>query len=198
MAGEASAASVIEQTKADSLSKRITTATGVSDFTELTDRLTRLGPVKDIERTKAFVDTMGGLRNLTTIQALVQAVGGPDSVSAALAKLRQKEGFGTPPCSYTLTNDGKKVPIDIASVRANDSTITLLRRTPTFDSLLTRLGLSFATGSALNLSEFRRSFARLPELEPNCRYSIQFLEQTRYIDARDSANAVFRLDHVRR
>ena len=198
MAGEASAASLTKQNNADILAKRLSNATGVSDLTELTDRLTRLGPVKDIEQTKAYVDSTGGLRNLQAIQELVRAVGGLDSLSSALVKLRRQEGFGTPPCRYTLAPDGKKVPTRIATVRATDSTITLTRRTAAFDSLLTQLGLSVSTGTTFHLGEFRRNFSRLPELEPNCRFWIDFIEDTKYVDARDSAAAVFRLNRVRR
>lgn len=197
MAGDASAATVTKNNEEAFAVKRIVGATGVSDLTELTDRLTRLGPIKDIEQTKAYVDSTGGLVKLQEIQALVRAAGGLDSLSVAMVKLRRQEGYGKPPCRFVMGSDGRKSPTDIARARATDSTISLITRFPAFDSLVTKLGIVLPPGGVFTLSEFRREFARIPEMEPNCRYWIEFVEQTRYVDARDSAYTAFSLHRVR-
>lgn len=196
-AGDASAAAVTKQNDQALAVKRIAGATGVSDLTELTDRLTRLGPIKDIEQTKAYVDSIGGLGKLQEIQALVRAAGGIDSLAAALVKLRRQEGYGKPPCRFVMAPDGRKSPIDIARARATDSTISLVTRFPPFDSLVTRLGIVLPPGGVFTLGEFRRDFARVSDIEPDCRFWIEFVEQTRYVDARDSAYVAFSLHRVR-
>lgn len=160
-------------------------ATGISDLTELTDRLTRLGPVKDVEATVDFVREAGGLAEIERSQLLIKEAGGFDSVAVVLAKLR-KEGYGVPPCRYTLRGDGQKIPVMVASVSATDSLITFLTRTPVLDTIMDRLGLSFAAVQSLPLRDFRRVFAPLARQYPDCRFHVTFIEQTRYVDARDA------------
>lgn len=197
MAGEASAAALGKEKDSERMIARIRKASGVSDLMELTDRLTRLGPVREVERSIETVRRVGGADQVTKIDSLVRAAGGIDSLLTALTKMHQQEGFGKPPCRYTVDADGRKEPVKIAGVRATDSTITLMYRTPVFDSIVSKYGIVVPDNGAFTLREFRRSFESLPEREPNCRYSIEFNEQTRFVDARDAAGAGLRLSFVR-
>lgn len=184
---EANAAEEEAQRRVEALAM----ATGVSDLTELTDRLSRLGPVKDLEAMAVLVQQAGGVAQVQRGQNLIQSSGGVDSIETAIAKLR-REGYGIPPCVYTRAPNGDMISTRIATVRATDATISFESRTPVLDSILRSLGLSFSEVQTLTLRDFRRTFQPVVQRNPGCRYSITLIEDTRYVDARDSANKVFR------
>lgn len=166
-------------------------AAGVSNITELTNVLTKLAPVKDIEPIVTSVRNVGGLPALVRIDSLIQSVGGIDSAVAILARARRGEGYGKPPCLFTLAAKGRKVPRLVATVWGSDSTITFTALTGALDTLLTELNLSYASVDTLSLLEFRQAFAKLPTLRTDCRYWIGFIERTPYVYARDAVNAGF-------
>lgn len=198
LAAPAFAEATSSQEEATMTAEALAAATGISDLTELTDRLTRLGPVKDLETTVNVVRKAGGLAEVQRTQLLIKEAGGFDSVAAVLAKLR-REGFGVPPCRYTLRADGQKIPTVVATVSATDTSVTFVARTPVLDTIVARLAVSFAAVESLPLREFRRVFSPLVRQYPDCRFHIRFIEQTRYVDARDAVSgAGFRLNIVRR
>lgn len=168
--------------------KRLVESTGVSDLTELTDLLTRLGPVRELAKQK---------RDFAQLDSLVAATGGIDSVRRAIARLRQAEGYGKPPCRYS-TDGTRKIPTDVATLEGGDSTIKIVATTPVFDSIASSLGQSLPAGAILGFTEFRKAVAGVVQREPSCRFFVEFRERTRFVDARDAAASAFRLNFDRR
>ena len=171
---------------------KVREATGISDLTELTDRLTRLGPIANAEEAVRLVTEVGGTVAARRLVETTVAAGGDDSVIARLNRLQQREGAGKPFCLFTETPRGKESVL-LATVVADDSTITFRQETPALRALLERLGQEFSEVESLALKEFRRTFERVLLIEPNCLYTIEFIERTRYVDARDAARGLFYL-----
>lgn len=167
--------------------KRLRAATGVSDLTELTDRLTRLGPVRDVERAVAAVAAAGGALQVERAVETVKAAGGPDSVLARIERLKAKEGAGLPHC--LKDNAGAAVPV--ATLVATDSNLTMLSKTPAMDDVLKKIGARYEDVRVLPFPQFRRVFLRLKEVTPECRYTVYFQERTRYVYARDAISGIF-------
>lgn len=165
-------------------------ATGISDLTELTDRLTRLGPLSKAQEARQIVAQAGGPEAARRSLSTVSAAGGSDSVAARLERLQQREGAGKPHCLYQETARGKEA-IVLATVVGTDSTLAFERETPHLQAVLTRMGRTFDDVRLLRLEEFRRIFAQLVRLEPSCLYTIDFIERTRFVDARDAARGLF-------
>ena len=175
----------------------ISKAAGVSDLTELTDALTRLGPIRDALKDVETVKRAGGAAQVARVTQLVSAEGGYDSVTASLARLRKKEGYGKPPCEFVVDKNGNRTATDIGVIQANDSVITFVRPTAPLDSLLDALHLSFDEVRSLGLKAFQGKFAPVVALRPDCRYFIRFEEHTRFVDARDAAQKGFGLHIVK-
>jgi hypothetical protein len=179
-----------EQTKwvvvADSLRK----ATGVSDLTVLTDRLTRLGPLRNAEEATRLVKQVGGLVAARKALATVGKAGGSDTVAARLERLLQREGAGKPHCLFNESR-GVREAVVLASVIATDSTLSFERETAHLSSVLASIGRNFDEVRVLRLREFRQSFERLRAVQPSCMYTIDFVERTRYVDARDAVRGIF-------
>lgn len=183
-----------EQLRAKAAIDSLVRASGTSDLTELTDKLTRLGPLRDAGELAAFVKAAGGLPELQRNDSLLARAGGRDSVAAALARLERIEGgLGKPPCLYAMRAN-RKVVIPLATVTASDSAVRFTSRTERLDSVLHMLGRSFESVQELSLVGFHRAFAPLVVKQPACRYSLTFIEHTRYVDARDAARSVFYLN----
>lgn len=170
----------------DSLRK----ATGISDLTVLTDRLTRLAPLKVAEEAVGLVRKAGGIEEARRALRTVAVAGGTDSVAARLNRLQQREGAGKPHCLFVETK-GRKEAVPIATVIGTDSTLSFERETPELASVLASVGTDFAHVRVLGPREFRRVFARVLEARPECLYTIDFVERTRYVDARDAARGIF-------
>jgi hypothetical protein len=175
----------------------ISKAAGVSDLTELTDDLTRLGPIRNAMTSVEVVKHSGGSVQVARTAKFVEAAGGYDSLFRTITRLRKQNGFGAPPCLFVLDKHGKQIPTEIAVVQANDSEISFLGRTPVLDTLLGELHLSFNDVRSLTFGAFRDKFSTLRALQPGCLYSIRFEEHTRFVDARDAAQTAFRLDRVK-
>lgn len=169
-------------------------ASGFSNITELLDYLTKLAPVTEFKGIADFLSTAGGMNKAKEAVNAVQAAGGPEKVKTSLEKLRRyEEGTGKPPCLYEVVGD-KKVAKPIATVIAEDSTIRFESNTPALEDALRLLGRSFESVKSLPLAEFSRTFAPLIQQQPNCRYTLRFVEATRFVDARDAARFAFYLN----
>jgi len=152
----------------------LSAATGVSNITELTDKLTRLGPIKEIE----------------AAVTAVHEIGGRDSLRAGFERLRKHEGQDLPPCLYEL-KDGVRTVTPLATVIAADSTISFDASTPQLEEVLDRLGITYEAVAVLSLAAFRSTFDALLRLRPDCRYTMTVIEQTKYVAARDAIGASF-------
>lgn len=179
-----------EQKVAAAAVDSIRRATGVSDLTELTDRLTRLGPLAKAEVVAQLVAHAGGADEARKSLEMVAESGGRDSVMARLERLQRREGAGKPHCLYRETGDGREA-IALATAVGTDSTITFERETPQLQAVLASIGREFSDVRMLRLRDFRRTFGRLVEVQPSCLYTIEFIERTRYVDARDAARGLF-------
>jgi hypothetical protein len=168
-------------------------AAGVSNLTELTDLLTKLAPIRDLQGTADFIARAGGVEKVMSKVAMVDHAGGAESLEGKLEKLRKlEEGTGRPPCLYDEV-DGKKIVRPLAVVVASDTHITFQQTNPELEKVLAMLGREFATVRELPLAEFRKAFSMLVTKKPECRYTLSFREQTRFVDARDAARFAFYL-----
>jgi hypothetical protein len=212
----AKAGSEKEQRRQDKESEavqRLLKASGVSNITELTDELTKLAPLKELKGTADFIaraggvaaankilDTtkqVGGVDQLRTVvqdakvmHGLVERVGGIDKIDAIVKKY--EEGSGKPPCLFDMAN-GKKSVRSLATVVADDSTITFERTNPDLEAVLAALGTSYSAVQHLTFSEFSGTFANLTKIKPECRYTLHMVEQTDLVHARDAARFAFYL-----
>jgi hypothetical protein len=182
-----------EKAKQDKQVEQLTRATGISNLTELTDLLTKMAPLQDLRGTADFIARAGGTDKLRGTVALVDEAGGADSIERKLERLRKlEEGTGKPPCLYDEIS-GKKVVRSLAVVVATDSHITFQETTPALEQVLSLLGHKFSAVRVLPLAEFRKKFTALITKKPECRYTLTFREQTRFVDARDAARFAFYL-----
>jgi len=182
-----------ERAKREKQVEEVTRAAGVSNLTELTDLLTKLAPIRDLQGTADFIARAGGAEKVISKVALVDDAGGAENLERKLEKLRKlEEGTGRPPCLYDEV-DGKKIVRPLATVVANDTHITFQQTSPELEKVLSMLGREFATVRELPLGEFRKTFSALVTKKPECRYTLTFREKTRFVDARDAARFAFYL-----
>jgi hypothetical protein len=181
-----------EQKEWSAFASRLRTATGISDLTVLTDRLTRLGPLKNAEEALQVVKQVGGPSEAGKAIAMVVKSGGSDTVRARLERLRQREGAGKPHCLLSEV-EGKPRATAIATVMATDSTISFEKETPELRSVLSSIQRTYEDVRSLGLRDFARTFEPVLGIHPECLYTLEFIERTRYIDARDAARGVFYL-----
>lgn len=201
-----------DQEKIEALVK----ANGVSNLTELTDELTKLAPIKELKGTADFISKAGGMEEARKIAQLaadagganqlvlqisdakrvnevVAAAGGSESIVAKLEKLRKfEEGSGKPPCLYTVSGD-KKTSKTLATVVADDTAIAFQGSNPDLEAVLALLKKPYVSVERLSLQEFSAAFAPLLQAKPECRYTLQFIEKTNYVHARDAARFTFYL-----
>jgi hypothetical protein len=167
-------------------------AAGVSNIVELNDELSKLAPVRlkglneklhagtkdaDITRAADAIGKAGGAGGL------------PDAIER-LAKL--EEGSGKPPCISDMVG-GKKQARTLATALGSATTITFQSETPDLATLLRSIGLHYSDVRSLSLTQFSRTFGRVVTAQPKCRYTLEFRETTRLVDARDAAGQIFYL-----
>jgi hypothetical protein len=174
------------KTIADSLRK----VSGISDLTVLTDQLTRLGPMRTAEQSVLLVRQSGGIDATHEALAMVARAGGSDTVAARLERLHRREGAGKPHCLFTEVN-GRKEAIVLATVVATDSTLSFESETQSLRPVLATLGRTYSDVRSMSLRPFRRTFERLVDVQPGCMYTIDFIEHTRFVDARDAVRGIF-------
>ena len=168
-------------------------AAGVSNLTELTDYLSRLAPPQSLIGFSEFHRRGGKLEKLQGMEYELEKEGGINSVKEKLAKLRKiEEGFGKPPCLSEIRN-GKRVELPVATVVGTDSTIRFTGKTAEMDQVLAMLGQNYSMVQSMSFAEFARAFEPLKRRKPDCLYMLDFVEQTRFVDARDAARGIFRL-----
>lgn len=167
-------------------------AAGVSNIVELNDELSKLAPV----RLKGLNERLGTSRHDPALDSAAQAIaklGGIDKLPDALARLAKLEqGSDKPPCLYDVAGTRKQAKT-LASAIGGASTITFQSETPELARLLAARGLAFEQVRSLSLPQFRKLFSRVLTAEPNCRYTLEFRETTRLVDARDTAGQIFYL-----
>jgi hypothetical protein len=198
----------------DSLKERIkeedqqVKSLGFSKLTELLDYLTKMVPANELKGLAEFFSKAGGYDKVKASVEAVKNAGGADKVAASVAlvkesggpekvregvELLRKAGLGKPSCN----NENGRAKA-VATVVASDSTIRFESETPELSQALALLGVNFEDVKELTLSQFRRTFAPLESKQPDCRYTLRFVETTRYVDARDAARFAFYLNITKR
>ena len=174
--------------------EKVAQASGFSNLTELLDYLTKLAPVTEFKGIADFLSSSGGIGKAREAVTVVQAAGGPDKFKASMDKLRKyEEGTGKPPCLYEVVGD-KKVAKILATVIADESIIRFEASNPSLEEALKLVGRSFDSVKFLPLAEFSKTFAPLVQKKADCRYTLKFIETTRFVDARDAARFAFYLN----
>ncbi|MFC3442166.1 hypothetical protein ACFOKF_13395 [Sphingobium rhizovicinum] len=167
-------------------------AAGVSNIVELNDELSKLAPV----RLKGFNERLHAGDQGTDMTKAAEAIdkaGGATGLSTAMDRLAKLEqGSGKPACLYDMV-DGAKKPRPLATAVGSGSTISFQSETPELAKLLQSVGLRYAEVQSLSLGQFRRTFNRVLAKQPDCRYTLDFRETTRMVDARDAAGQIFYL-----
>lgn len=177
-----------DQAKIETLLKK----TGVSTLTELTDQLSKLAPITELKGISDFLNRAGGLEKVKTDVATVANAGGTSVVQDKLEKLKRiEEGSGKPPCLFDKLPDGKKSVKPLATVEATDTSIKFTGQTPELEKLLSRMGATYESIEELTFSQFKSAFSPVIKLDPDCRYTLRFIERTDYIYARDAVRQYF-------
>lgn len=143
---------------------------GVSNIAELTDLLTKMAPVKELQASSELIKKAGGLERM---QAAVEYY--------------NSKGPGKPHC---LTKPGTTSAQPIATLTGYEDHIEISSTTPQFEAVLERLGYSLEAVRSLPLSNFARMFSKLGTAYPDCRYTFVLREKTRYVEPRDAASAM--------
>lgn len=182
-----------KQLKADEQSfDSVFETAGVSNITELLDELSKLAPVR-LKGFNTIFGKQGGGGEAEAVKRMVEESGGAAGLEARLERLAKlEEGMGKPPCLFE-TRDGKRQAVALATVIGSATTISFVSSTPQLEKLLAELGLSYGSVRSLGLSQFRRTFRKVIDVHPQCRYTLVFRETTRLVDPRDAAGAYFYL-----
>ena len=174
-------------------------AAGVSSITELTDRLTKMAPLDRLRGTSDFIARSGGQRAVEAAVAAASAAGGVEKIArlqgqvdAMLDRIAKLEGWGKVSCIPNITVNGVIRPKSIATVVITDERVTLQSPTPEMLALLSSHGLAFDAVKALSLASFRSTFAAVVTKQPECRYFLDVLTQTRYLEPMRTVWSAFR------
>lgn len=173
-------------------------ATGVSNLTELTDYLTKLAPIRELRGISDFIRSAGGIEQAKKSVEVVANAGGATNVVERLEKLKRlEEGSGKPPCNFTVVGN-RKIPVPVATVVATDTTIRFKSKTAEFEEILKLLGRPFESIAELSHKDFRESFSSLDRKKPDCRFWLQFEEETNLVFARDAVRSTFYFNIVKK
>jgi membrane-associated protease RseP (regulator of RpoE activity) len=173
--------------------------TGVSSLTELTDMLTKMVPLDQLRGDSEFIARNGGQEAVAEAVKASNSAGGAQKVNemqgqveAMSKRLAQLEGWGKVSCIPNIVVNGKLQPKSIATVVVTDDGISLEDPQPEMEGLLQRHGLDFSAVQRLSLPEFRRTFAPVVSKQPECRYFLNVVTRTRYLDPMRAVWSAFR------
>ena len=150
--------------------------TGVSNITELTDLLTRLGPLQEAYKNAA---------NFEKIASDIDKVGGLDSTKKILSDHAAiSGGQGSKSC---LPNKAK-----LATLHVFRDRIELGSYDPKeFPNLLEKLSLSKQKVERLTLDEFTKLFSQVKTLFPDCKFNVDVVEHSFDTRPRDVIRPIF-------
>lgn len=160
--------------------EKIRKATGISDITELTDELTRLGPLRP------------AIENASTGKDMtpdVNSVGGVDKAREILKKYAKAAGQGKPSC---LPNSEI-----LADFNAYGDHIEIRRSTEQLKKLLLELKLEESKVASLSLSSFNSTFKPVAAIHPDCIYNVKIFEFSYDTRPRDAFYPMFRPSIIR-
>lgn len=174
-------------------------ATGVSNITELTDTLQKMAPLDKLRGTSDFIARQGGQKAVEEAVETVNKAGGvekvsglQDQVTAMTDRISKLEGWGKVSCIPNITVNGKVQPKSVATAIVTDDGVTLENPMPEMTTLLRSLGLEFNSVRQLSLASFKSTFAPIVAKQPECRYFLSVVTQTRYLEPMRAVWSVFR------
>jgi len=174
-------------------------ATGVSSITELSDLLTKMAPLDKLRGTSDFIVNSGGPEAVKAAVAAASAAGGvhkvaqmQGQVTAMSERIAKLEGWGKVSCIPNITVNGKIQPKSIATVTVTDDMVSLDNPTPEMNALLRSMGLEFSAVQQLSLTSFRSTFSSIVVRQPECRYFLDVVTRTRYLDPMRAVWSAFR------
>ncbi|WP_250476033.1 hypothetical protein [Caballeronia sp. GAFFF1] len=150
--------------------KRLKQHFGVSDLTTLTDELTRMAPVEELRSADKLIHKVGSVERAN------------DAVDRYL-----KSGIGKPACLLADVDKNRAKPL--ATLLGFEDHLDIQAATPELLTVLAKMGTSFESVRSLPLVQFKRVFSRLGALYPDCMYTFDLIEKTRYVEPRDAATA---------
>jgi len=152
--------------------EKVKNLTGISDLTQLTDELTRLGPLQSAN------SELEAFRKITDA---VKNVGGTDVAKKILEK---QSGQGFPSC---LPNRAK-----LATFHAYPDHIDLGRfDDKEFPALLEKLGIKISNVERVLRTEFSGIFKKVKFYYPDCRFNVELIEHSFDTRPRDSVRQIF-------
>lgn len=171
-----------EQGRATEVIAKIKQLTGISDLTEITDELTRLGPLKSAAQNSKLGEEFN---------KIADKVGGKD---AALKILNTEAVKGSAPGKpYCLGG------LKVATFDAYEDRLEL--RSPIsseMSELLKQLNLSAELVQKIPIKEFPKIFAQLRVIETTCVYNVVLVEHSFDTRPRDAVNSTFRASSYQR
>ncbi|WP_048441586.1 hypothetical protein [Caenimonas sp. SL110] len=176
--------------------------TKVSSLVELTDLLTKMGPLEHLPGTSEFFQKNGGRESVTKAVEAVKSSGGTENVRRMKADIESRDqeleglkgemkAWGTPSCVYE-TVGGKVRPKTIARVRVFDDRIELENPSLEMDSILKGLNREFASVEKLSHANFRETFMPLVAQKPNCRYFLEVIARPSLLSSMNVVWSAFR------
>ena len=110
-------------------------------------------------------------------------------MSERIAKL---EGWGKASCIPNVMVNGKLQPKSIATVTVTDDGVSLENPTSEMTTLLKSMGLEFSAVQQLSLPSFKSTFAPVVTKQPECRYFLNVITRTRYLEPMRAVWSAFR------
>lgn len=172
--------------------RKMLTASGVSSLTEITDFFSRMGPIAELKGIADYFSPVDRARSVQEVKDALRQAGSTTKLKEMVAAQARKEGQGMPPC-LSLVQNGRPVVQSVATVISTDTTIEFTENTPALQRLLGESDLEYASVRLLSFEAFRRAFSRVSRNRPDCRYTLDVLERTRFVDARDAISSAFYL-----
>jgi len=171
-----------EVSNATEVTVKIKQLTGISDLTEITDELTRLGPLKNAVQKNELANEFNSLAG---------KVGGKDAAFKILTTEANKGSApGKPYCIGGLK---------VATFDAYEDRLEL--RSPVsseMSELLNRLNVSLELVKKIPIKEFSKIFAQLRVIEKSCVYNVVLVEHSFDTRPRDAVNSTFRASSYQR
>ncbi len=151
--------------------------TGISNFTELTDELTRLGPLREARR---------DLEEYRKISDTVKKIGGVESVSKVLTSHVSKIGQGRPSC---LENGAKLTTFDAFVDRIEHRG----KISSEFIKILNENNIDSEKITSMSLDEFKIIFSTIDSSsrKKECIYNVNLIEHSYNTKPRDAVRAIF-------
>ena len=122
------------------------------------------------------------------LKELLDRAGGKEGLNRAVDKQ-----FGSMPCEYDNSSNGKIIPKRIATFAGTDNEISLVRinEPQIFNKLLAQNNIKVEVGESIPITAFTSMFAPIKRNNSHCIYYVNFIERTEKIHASRAIWSVF-------